>query len=119
MIDIKPEVRNALIGDADLVSMLGGERVYSIKAPNADEYPRITMFDIYNMDQDFADDTVLSNEILVQIDVWDQGNYNSIVSKVDDIVHGLGLIRYYATDLYEEDTYVYHKVLRYRTTRYL
>lgn len=118
MIDIKPDIRNALLADANLVSLLGGERVYAIQAPNPDEYPRITMFEVYNLDQDFADNEPTSSEILIQIDVWSKANYNPIVFKTDEIVHGLGLIRYYATDLYEEKEYVYHKVLRYRTARY-
>jgi hypothetical protein len=113
MIDLKPQVDQALKNDTDLVNLLGGKRVYQIKAPNANEYPRITFSEVNNIDSDYADDSAVSAEIRLQIDVWSKSNYSAIVARVNAIMESLGFTRYYSIDLYESDTDVFHKALRY------
>jgi hypothetical protein len=113
VIDLKPQVYQALVGDAELVQLLGGQHVYQVKAPDATEYPRVTFFELNNVDSDYADDGAVSVEIRLQVDVWSKGNYSAIVARVNAIMESLGFTRYYSTDLYESDTDVYHKALRY------
>lgn len=42
MINLRPEIVQALENNQELVSLLGGRRVYYRKAKNAEEFPRIT-----------------------------------------------------------------------------
>lgn len=114
--DVKVTVRNALIANADLVALLGGQRVYQLSAPNALEYPRITFFEVVNRDSEFADDLSIASEIVMQIDVWSKGSTSAIAKQVDITMKSLGYVRSSAPDLYEEDTKVYHKPMRYRNT---
>ncbi|MFD1675408.1 tail completion protein gp17 [Alicyclobacillus fodiniaquatilis] len=115
MINLSSTVSSILCNDATLTGLLGGERVYLIRAPNADEYPRITFFELNNYGSNFADDTELESEIKYQIDVWHKGNPNPIALEVDRVMQENGFIRTYSTDIYEDDTNVFHKALRYRT----
>lgn len=117
MIDLKPVIYRALTGDEELVSLLGGPHVYQLTAPDATVYPRITFFELNNLDSDYADDTPMSARVSVQVDVWSKGNYSAIVQRVNELMESIGFVRYYSTDLYETDTGVYHKALRYQAVR--
>ncbi|WP_051570333.1 tail completion protein gp17 [Paenibacillus ehimensis] len=115
IIDIKTEIRQALLNNAALVSLLGGPRVYQLAAPRADEYPRITFFEVTNYDSEFADDGAYASDVTVQIDVWAKDSTSTIAAEIDVTMKGLGYFRTSGADLYEDDTKVYHKALRYRT----
>lgn len=112
--DVKTEIRSALLANAPLITLLCGQRVYQLAAPDAREFPRITFFEIDNADTAFADDTAYAAEILVQVDVWSRGSTSAIAGEVDETMKGLGYSRTGAPDLYEPDTKVYHKAMRYR-----
>jgi len=121
MIDLKPVVMQALESDPALVSLIGYDRdgnvkVYELTAPHADDFPRVTFFEMTNFDSDFADDTELESTISIQVDVWLQGDSETapIAKEVDRIMKSLGYRRTSTSpDLYEEDVDVYHKGLRY------
>lgn len=112
--DVKTEVRAALLANDELVALLLGQRVYQLAAPKADEYPRITFFEINNSDSQFADDEAYASDVSVQIDVWSKGSTSSIAGEVDKTMKSLGYSRTGAPDFYESDTKVYHKAMRYR-----
>lgn len=114
--DVKTEIRSALLANSGLVGLLGGQRVYQLVAYNAEEYPRITFFEIENADSQFADDSAYASEVFVQIDVWSKASTSAISGEVDWTMKGLGFSRYGGADFYETDTKVYHKALRYRRT---
>ena len=117
MINIKTEIVQALEGNPTLISLLGGNRIYQIKAPDATEFPRITFFQVDNFDSNFADDTAIASEILIQIDIWHKSSTTTIAQEVDKTMKSLGFRRTSSTDLYEEDTQIFHTVMRYITTR--
>jgi hypothetical protein len=117
--DIKTEVRTALLNNAALVSLLGSDRygntpVYVLKAADAEKYPRITLFEVTNYASAFADDMPLLADVIMQIDIWSKGSTSAIAGEVDKTMKEQGWSRTSAADLYEEDTGVYHKALRYR-----
>jgi len=78
MQDATTLVYSALNTDTTLVSILGGKnrtkgwnRIYNSQvAPNADEYPRVTMFEVLNEDEVSADDEPQFSEVNIRIDVW-------------------------------------------------
>jgi hypothetical protein len=115
MINLKPAVLQALESNQALVSLLGGKRIYQLVAPNANEFPRITFFEMTNFDDQYADDSAVSSEIHMQIDVWSKGSTSAIAQEVDKTMKSIGFQRSSAIDLYENDTQVYHKAMRYKT----
>lgn len=80
MQDAAALVYKALNSDAELITLLGGkkqvgnkkwDRIYnSPVAPNADEFPRITLFEVINDDAEPADDEPQCSDANIRIDVW-------------------------------------------------
>jgi uridylate kinase len=121
MINVKTEVLQALESNQVLISLLENEsRIYQHTVPEDDatKYPRITFFEMENMDNNFADDTAISSDIYLQIDVWSKGSTTKIAQEVDKTLKQLQFSRTSATDLYENDTAIFHKAMRYRTIKF-
>lgn len=124
MINLKPQIVQALSQDTDLINLLGGltdkyKRIYQYKSPNAEEFPRITYFELGNTGANFADDTETDSEVTMQIDVWCRGTSTSaIAQKVDKVMKSLGFLRENAEDLDEDDEEItiFHKSMRYSIT---
>ncbi len=78
MQDATALVYKALNSDTELITLLGGkvstkgwQRIYnSPVAPKADEFARITMFEVINDDSDPADDEPQFSDVNIRIDVW-------------------------------------------------
>ncbi|MDM5270540.1 DUF3168 domain-containing protein [Bacillus wiedmannii] len=114
MKNLRPDILQALESNQELLSVLGGKRIYYRKARNADEFPRITFFELNNVPDSFADDEITSSEITFQIDIWSKNSTTAIHSKVDAIMNGIGFTRYAIADLYEDDTQIFHYAMRFR-----
>lgn len=113
MITMKSAIRTALINDAALVKLLGSPRAYAVKAPDANEYPRITFFEMTSFDANHADDQAYSSRMVYQVDIWSKGNPDPIAVEVDRLMKSIGFARVSGADLYDEDVQVYHRALRY------
>lgn len=78
MQDAAALVYKALNSDAELITLLGGkvpakkwQRIYnSPVAQYADEFPRVTMFEVINDDTEPADDEPQYSDVNIRIDVW-------------------------------------------------
>jgi hypothetical protein len=121
MINVKTEVHNTLKNNTDLTTLLGGERIYFMVVPEkkAAEFPRLTYYEYSNRAEDYADDEELSSEIRIVIDVWSKTSTTDIAIKIVEIMESIGFRREDARDLYEDDTKVYHKYLRFVTVKML
>lgn len=117
MINLKPDVVLALKNDAELVSLLGGPRIYFQVAPNPDEFPRVTYYEQDNRPSLWGDNRELGSEITFVVDIWAKASTTAIADAVDRVMASLGFVREFAGDLYEQDTQVYHKAMRYRILR--
>jgi len=120
MIDIKPIILAALEANSTLSSLLGLDKfnlkpIYQSVTKDADKYPRITFFELSNIDNDYADDAATSSGIGLQIDVWSKGNTFAVAAQVDITMKSLNFKRMNAQDFYESDTFIYHKAMRYES----
>lgn len=117
MINLKPDVVSALKNDATLTGLLGGPRIYFQVAPNPDEFPRITYYEQDNRPALYGDTQELGSEITFVVDIWAKASTTAIADAVNRVMVGLGFVREFAGDLYEQDTGVFHKHMRYRILR--
>lgn len=119
MINLKPLVVSALESNQALISLLEGPRIYFMFAKDAEEFPRITYFELNNTDEDHADDTAISSRVSFQISIWTKypAQLSPIALEVDRAMKNAGFYRTYTTDLFEEDTKVFHKPMRYSTIK--
>ncbi|PGW69964.1 tail completion protein gp17 [Bacillus thuringiensis] len=113
MMNLRPEIVQALENNQGLVSLLGGKRVYYRKAKNAEEFPRITFFELDNRPDGFADNDESESEITFQIDIWSKSSTTVIHQKVNGIMKSIGFSRYAVADLYEDDTQIFHYAMRF------
>lgn len=73
----------------------------------------ITFFE-YNQNSALnADDEEINTNHSIQVDIWSKGDYTTIVQQVKDNLKTAGFRRTFETELYEPDTKIYHKVLRF------
>jgi hypothetical protein len=117
MINIKPAILQALEANTALVSLLGGKRIYQMYDPNSTEFPRITFFEYNNVDSNYADDSAFASDINIQIDVWSKASTSAIALEVNRTMESLDFVRTYSIDLYESDTKIFHKTMRFKTTK--
>lgn len=116
MISLKTQVLSAFKANAHLTTLLNGPHIYFQVAPDAKQFPRITFFEMTNVGTVFADDTEIASDISLQMDIWSKGNTTEIALEVDRTMKSLAFARDTAADLYEDDTGIYHKAMRFSTT---
>lgn len=73
----------------------------------------ITFFTYLAQGEQFADDEEIVTGHYIQVDVWSKGNYVDVVDEVKNRMKQAGFRRRLEHDLYENDTKIYHKVLRF------
>ena len=78
----------------------------------ADTY--ITFFSYLEKAELHADDKEEIGGTYIQIDLWSKNDYTDLVKEVHNYMKETGFIKLNFYDLYEKDTKVYHKVMRYR-----
>lgn len=61
----------------------------------------------------FADDIEQETAFYAQVDVWSKDDYTDLVDQVKNLLSSNGFARNTAVDLYEEDTKIYHKAMRF------
>ncbi len=114
MIDI---VGNTLKNDAVLKGIVNN-RVYWLRpVTNNTAYPYITYFEVVNAETESADDEEYADEIEMQVDIWSQGSTIPIAKEVQRIMRKLGFTHQALADMYEENTQVFHKPIRFTITK--
>ena len=113
MKNLKTEVKAALANDPTLSNLIDG-RVIFMALPDSPDFPCITYYEQNNSPGLKGDGRELTTESVMVIDVWSKGSTTAIAQAVDNIMAGLHFVREFAGDLYETDTGVYHKSMRYR-----
>lgn len=118
MKNLKTTVVSALTNDPTLSSLVDG-RVIFMSLPDEPTFPCITYYEQNNSPALMGDGKELTSESVMVIDVWSRSSTTAIAQAVDSVMASLNFRREFAGDLYENDTKVYHKSMRYRhrTTR--
>ncbi|KNE19670.1 hypothetical protein [Virgibacillus pantothenticus] len=118
--DAKKELLTALKSSQLLIAeVVGGFHNLIAKHPNNEPipFPRIVYQELRNDDDDFADNKPNSANVGFQVSIYCDSltisKQSSIAKEVDEIMKSIGYVRYDSQDLYEEDTSIYHKPMRY------
>lgn len=122
MIDLKPEIKQALRSNPDLGSRLGKDkdgnvRVYPECSPD-NALPYVTFFELVNYDNKYVDNMPISSDIHFQVDIWTNGNTGPIAAAVNTTMESMDFVRSGSIDQFEPDTQTYHKVLRYKKIQF-
>lgn len=113
MQSIKSAVLTAL-QTATALSTLQGNRIYFHYPPDFTNLPIASYFELGNTGNLYADNVEIGSEIIYQIDIWGKSSLTALALGIDDVMVGLNFNRIFSTDLYETDTKIIHKSMRYR-----
>ena len=113
MKNVKPDIVSALKNNPTLSSLIAG-RVIFMSLPDEPEFPCITYYEQNNSPALKGDGKELTSESVMVIDVWSKGSTTAIAQAVNNVMVGLNFVREFSGDLYESDTGVHHKSMRYR-----
>lgn len=73
----------------------------------------ITFF-IYNeQGEDWAENEETATGYSIQVDIWSPGDYTALETQVKSLMKAAGFIRTSSTDMFEPDTRIYHKAIRF------
>ena len=76
-------------------------------------FPYITFFEYLQQGEEFCDDGEVGIGHYVQVDVWSKTDYATLVDQVKTNLTNANFKRTSEADLYESDTQIYHKALRF------
>jgi hypothetical protein len=98
MISIKSQIQAALVGDAALITELGGEHI-SHQYPD-DNMPEkfIVHYELENEPLVHADEREVASKITMAIEPYSRGNVTAIALHIDRIITGIGGMRERAPD---------------------
>lgn len=116
-IDLKPVIRQALINNSVLFSLLSGPHIYPLVSPDASLKTYITFQEITNFPKDYASDQALSSEIHFHFDIWAPYNTGPITAEVNRTMEEMSFTRTSSQDGYDRETETYRKILRYKTKK--
>lgn len=77
----------------------------------ADTY--ITFHDYLTTGEEYEDDNESLTGHYIQLDIWSKTDYTDLVKQVKRLLLNIGFKRLNEIDLYEEDTKIYHKGLKF------
>jgi hypothetical protein len=113
VIDLKSTIVSTLEADTTLKSLIS-DRVYFLSVPEEPTFPCITYREENNTPAlaPFGSPEPAAWTVFV-IDIWSKGDTTTIAAAVDAVMRSLGLIRVFGGDLFEQDTKVFHKSMRF------
>jgi len=114
--DAKVELLQALEGHTELVNLVTGG--FHSRVANQDaEFPRVVYTELNNRPTSYADNNERQATVNFQISVFTKESTvryeTQIVKLIDKTMKDLEYGKYDSIELYEEDTHIYHKGLRY------
>jgi len=111
MISMIDTVLNALKADTELNKLVKG--IYYIRPATKVDFSYITFFEVSNSEAESADDEEYADEVEIQVDIWSKGDTIKIAKEVQRIMRKLGFFHLSMPDQYEEDTKIFHKIIRF------
>lgn len=111
MINLKPQILKKL----EEISDVEVSYFYPQKWTNLDKKPAISYYEMDNSMSSKADDEEYSSNIAIQIDVWAKSSSkcSSLAIEVNDKMSELDFERTMSMDLFEQETKIYHKTMRF------
>lgn len=85
----------------------------SFQTSQVEKYPYITFFTYLDRGTLHSDDEELVTGYFIQIDIWIKSDYTELAKEVHQCMLTANFVKQRFFDLYETDTKVYHKVMRF------
>lgn len=111
MINLKPQILKKL----EEISNVEVSYFYPQKWNELNKKPVISYYEIDNSMSSKADDEEYSSNIAIQIDIWAKSSSqcSKLAIQVNEKMEDLEFERTLALDLFEQETKIYHKTMRF------
>ncbi|CVM29989.1 conserved structural protein%2C putative [Streptococcus pneumoniae] len=117
--DAKKELSAALIKNDELKQLVTGG-FHNLVADDVATFPRVVFSEITNKDQEYRDNQAAASEVRFQLSIFSKSDTRTheteIAKQLDRLMKDLGYGRYDSVDLYETDTKIFHRGMRYVKT---
>lgn len=111
MFSIKSAVLTALQTNTALSTLNG---FYFFHPAEFTNLPVLSYFELDNTGNLYADNQEIGSEFVYQIDLWHTASTTSYALAVDEAMTNINFSRIASNDLFEADTKIYRKSMRYR-----
>ncbi|NKF05302.1 prohead protease [Clostridium gasigenes] len=113
--NIKKYVKQSL-EDKLIIDLLADKKVYFLHA-NAPKIPYLEYEIVGEYGVDWAEGKEIATDYTVQVDVFSNTDYTEIEEEIGKVMINKGFKRIGAVDLWEEQTKLFHKALRFNISR--
>ncbi len=73
----------------------------------------ITYYVVSDSTDEFEDDEEATLHYVIQVDVWSREDDSKIIKQIKQLMKANGFVRMDSVDLFEVDTKIYHKAIRF------
>lgn len=119
--EAQKELLQALQSNNDLVELVK-DGFHNLVADSDADFPRVVYSELQNRYTGYADNDEIKAEVHFQISIFTNSDtiryQNDILKLIDSTMKQLNYKKYDSIDLYEDDTKLYHKGLRYEKNFY-
>lgn len=113
-INIK-QLLSQVLSSPEIINLLPDRKVYFLHA-EAPKAPYLE-YEVFNENGEaWAENKEIATNFYVQVDIFSMGDYSNIENAVKEKMISHGFKRSMAADLYESDTKLYHKAMRFLIT---
>lgn len=110
--DIKKYLLNVL-NSKEIIDLLPNKKVYFLHATNPNKKLYLEYEIINEYGAEFSEDSEDFTSYVVQVDIFSTADYTKLENAVKKIMIKNGFVRDTAADLYEKETGLYHKAMRF------
>jgi len=102
---------------ASAITTIVSARIYFLYPPDFAILPSISYFELSNIGNLYADNQEIGSEIIYQIDSWSKASLSALALAIDDVMTGIDFTRIQSIDLFENDSRIHHKSMRYKINK--
>jgi len=95
----------------DTITPLSVPVSFQVYSGTASTY--ITYFSYNEQGEEYAENQEIATGFYVQVDIWSKSDYLTLADQVKSVMTAAGFKRTSAQDLYESDTKIFHKAMRF------
>lgn len=114
MLNIKQFLRSILM-DQEITDLTADKKVYFLNAISA--IPPYVEYGIIDENgEEWAENKEIATTYYIQVDIFSKTDYTELEEKIKQKMINAGFDRSMSADLYESDTQLYHKAMRFIIT---
>lgn len=114
MVNIKKLVKGILLS-SEVLNLTADNKVYFLHANNP-QTPYIE-YEFYDENgEEWAENKEIATNFYLQVDIFSKTDYTDLENKIKEVMINAGFNRSMCADLYENDTQLFHKAMRFSIT---